>query len=237
MRFRFSRLRSASPDVIVLQEVLSPDLLERFAHELGMQAFFGSGNSRKRVALLSALPVQSFNSLYSFPSIYRNVIQARIVCEFDKTIQLIGIHAPPNLSIGFEMWRWWEARNVLQLLKPNTTELCLVLGDFNAIAPGDRPIVETMPKQLKFLIYLQGKRFYHFAIKQYLSHGLIDCFRALLPKEDGFTLPTASPNARLDYILASANLRPLLKECRVVLEPDVTRKASDHYALITEFRS
>lgn len=228
-------MKSASPDVVILQEVLSANLLERFAQELDMQAFFTSGNSRKRVVLLSRLPVRSFDNFHPFPSIWRNVIDACLESQSGKTIRVIGVHATPSLWVGYELWRWWEAKKVLSNFRLKATIPCIVMGDFNAIAPGDKPLIESMPTRLKFLIYLQGKRFYHFAISEYLSNGFIDCFRALHPNEDGFTLPATNPNARLDYIFANAALRPFLVDCRVLREPNATEPASDHCPVIAEF--
>lgn len=228
-------IQSVRPNVVVLQEVISANLLSHFAQELDMKAFFADGNNRKRVGLLSGLPVQSFANYRPFPPIWRNVIDARLETRSGKTVRVMGVHTLPSLWIGYELWRCWEAKKVLNYFRLNATEPCVILGDFNAIAPGDKPLLESMPNRLKFLMYSQGKRFYHFSIHQYLSNGLTDCFRTLYPNEDGFSLPATGPNARLDYIFANTALRPFLTDCRVVHAPEAVKHASDHCPVIAEF--
>ena len=65
--------------------------------------------------------------------------------------------------------------------------------------------------------------------------GFTDCFRALHPDDEGFTLPPPAPNARLDYLFANPVLAPALRSCSVVREPPVVLHASDHYPVVAEF--
>lgn len=227
-------IQTAQPDVVILQEVYTEEFLKALSALLGMKYFIGEGNKERKVALLSKLPVRSFESHHPIFPIWRNFIDAEIEYEPDKTVRFIGVHPMANLGIIFEIWRWWEANHIAQYARNYQSTLCLIAGDFNAIAPGEAVNIGTMPNWLKWIIYLQGNRVYHFSIAKYLSTGFADCFR-VLNSEEGFTLPPPSPNSRLDYIFVNATMRPYLKKCWVVREPDRVNHASDHYPVMAEF--
>jgi hypothetical protein len=56
------------PDVAVLQEVTKPELIETFARELGMEfAYWGPSRSTRGLALLSRLPVTTWQNHRPFP--------------------------------------------------------------------------------------------------------------------------------------------------------------------------
>ena len=186
--------------------------------------------------LLSRLPVISCQSHHRFPPIWHNVIEAEIEYQPDKRLWLFGIHAVANLSVIWELWRWWEAKHIIGRVKPYTAEPCLVAGDFNATAPDDRVAISQMPQWLRLIILTQGNRVYRFSIRKYLAVGLTDCFRAVHPDDGGFTLPPPQPNSRLDYILVNDVLKSHLIDCRVVREPSAILKASDHYPVVAEFQ-
>ena len=114
-------------------------------------------------------------------------------------------------------------------------ELCLIAGDFNAIAPGEKVKTDNMPNWLRWIILLQGNRVYHFSIGELLSAGFTDCFRLLNPSDHGFTLPTPNPNSRLDYIFVNAKMKPYIRKCWIVHEPNDVEVASDHYPVMAEF--
>lgn len=227
-------IQTAQPDVVIFQEVYSEEFLKRLTASLGMTYFIGEGNKHRKVALLSKLPIRDFQSSYPVFPIWRNVIDADIEYEPAKTIKVIGVHPIANLGIMFEIWRWREAIYITNHARNYQNTFCLIAGDFNAIAPGETVRINTMPSWLKWTIYLQGNRVYHFSIAKLLSAGFTDCFR-VLNSDAGFTLPPPSPNSRLDYIFANAKLRPYLKKCWVVREPGSVNLASDHYPVMAEF--
>ena len=228
-------LRVVQPDIVVLQEVFHAGFVQNLGCALKMDSFFAGGARKRHVALLSRLPVITCQSHHPFPPIWRNVIEAEIEYQPDKRLRLFGIHPMANLSVICELWRWWEAMHIIELVKPHAAEPCLIAGDFNAIAPHDRVVTRRMPWWLKLTILTQANRAYHFSIRKYLSVGLIDGFRAVHPDDDGFTMPPPEPNSRLDYILVNDALKPHLVDCRVVREPPAILKASDHYPVVAEF--
>jgi len=227
-------VRAANPDVVVFQEVYTLAFLKNLAHELQMGYFFlGDGNRKRRVGFISRYPVRSWRSIHAFP-IARNFIEARIEYRPNETFHLIGVHPIATLSVLFEVWRWLEMGSILQHYRQYADEPCLILGDFNAIAPRDRMLLEPMPAWLKWTIRLQGNRAYHFSIGRLLAAGFTDCYRRL-HADDGFTLPPPRPNSRLDYCFVNDKMKASLSNCRVVLEPSAVEKASDHYPVLAEF--
>jgi len=227
-------IQLAKPDVVVLQEVFTEEFLKFLSHSLSMSYYIGTGNKKRKVALLSKLSVRTFKSHCPLFPIWRNFIDAEIEYEPNKTTRVIGVHPIANLGIVFEIWRLWEAKHVTNHIRNFKSEPCLIAGDFNAIAPGEKVKTENMPNWLKWVIYLQGNRVYHFSIEMLLLKGFTDCFR-FLNSDDGFTLPAPSPNARLDYLFVNAKMKAQLKKCWVVREPNSVNLASDHYPVMAEF--
>ena len=227
-------IQTAEPEVVILQEVFTEEFLKFLSHSLGMAYYIGTGNKKRKVALLSKFPVLTFKSHHPIFPIWRNFIDAEIEYEPNKTARIIGVHPIANLGIGFEIWRLWEAKYITNHIRSSQNTSCLIAGDFNAIAPGEKVKTENMPNWLKWIIYLQGNRVYHFSIEMLLSAGFTDCFR-FLNSNDGFTLPPPSPNARLDYIFVNTKMKAYLKKCWVVREPNSINLASDHYPVMAEF--
>jgi len=228
-------IQTAQPDVAVMQEVYSEELLKFLSRALAMNYYIGSGNKKRRVALLSRLPVRAFTSFHPLFPIWRNFIEAEIEYEPNKTVRMIGVHPIASLGFPFEVWRLWEAKYIVRHVHSRQNEPCIIAGDFNAIAPGDRVWTAGMPGWLRWMIFLQGNRVYRFSIPAVLSAGFTDCFRFLNPGEDGFTLPPPNPNTRLDYIFVNAKMKAHLRKCRVVREPENVNHASDHYPVLAEF--
>ena len=228
-------IQTARPDVVILQEVFTEDFLKFLSGSLAMNYYIGTGNKKRKVALLSRLPVRTFKSYHpSFP-IWWNFIDVEIEYQPNKITRIIGVHPVANLGVVFEIWRLWETKYVINHVQNYQNAPCLIAGDFNAIAPGEKVKTENMPGWLRWIIYLQGKRVYHFSIEMLLSAGFIDCFRSLNAADDGFTLPPPDPNSRLDYIFANALMKAYLRKCWVVREPDSVNLASDHYPVMAEF--
>ena len=227
-------IQAATPDVLILQEVFTEDFLKFLSHSSGMTYYIGTGSQQRKVALLSKLPVLAFKSHHPLLPIWRNFIVAEIEYEPNKTTRIIGVHPIANLGVVFEVWRQWEAKYVTSHIQDFQNMPCLIAGDFNAIAPGEKVKTENMPNWLKWIIYLQGNRVYHFSIETLLSAGFTDCFR-FLNSDNGFTLPPPNPNARLDYIFVNARMKAYLTKCWVVREPNSVNLASDHYPVMAEF--
>jgi exodeoxyribonuclease III len=227
-------LQAAQADVILLQEVFTEEFLQFLSQALGMKYYFGAGNKRRKVALLSRLPVHAFKSHHPVFPIWRNFVEAEIELAPHQTARVFGVHLMANLGIFFEIWRFLEASYLVRYMQKSKTQFKLIAGDFNAIAPNEKVQTGNMPAWLKWMIYSQGNRVYHFSIGKFVSAGFTDCYR-WLNSEAGFTLPPPSPNARLDYIFVDAGMKKHLKNCWVAREPESVNRASDHYPVMAEF--
>jgi len=158
-------IQSVKPDVVILQEVFTENFLKFLSYSLGMSYYIGAGNKKRKVVLLSKLPIRTFKSHHPVFPIWRNFIDAEIEYEPNKTTRIIGVHPMANLGIVFEIWRLWEARYVINHIRNFQTEPCIIAGDFNAIAPKEKVKTQKMPNWLKWIIYLQAIVFTIFPLK------------------------------------------------------------------------
>jgi exonuclease III len=226
---------AAQPDVIILQELMHPATLERFATALEVQAFFAPGNSKRHLGILSRIPIIAATSYRPFPPIRTTILDATLAVLPQHPLHLLGIHLVPHPMLPLELWRWWEIRVLVRYVQRYQRQPCLIAGDFNAIAPGDRAVVHALPNGLKRLVLAQGGHVFHYALAALTAAGFTDCYRALHPQAAGYTLPSTRPNARLDYIFANQALAPALTACEVVTAPPAVQYASDHLPVMAEF--
>ena len=136
-------LRAAVPDIVVLQEVFDPVLVSRVADALEMQYFFARGNTKYHLALLSRWPIVASHSHHPFPPIQQTVLEATIEHPNGWRLNVFGLHPVPLPSALLESWRLWEIKVVLRRAGSAPSE-CLIVGDFNASAPGDKPEIHRM---------------------------------------------------------------------------------------------
>ena len=148
---------------------------------------------------------------------------------------MIGVHLIPHLWLGFEFWRTFEVKYILNRCKRFGEQPVLIAGDFNAIAPGDEVLLKSSTASIKAMLAFQGNHVFRFAIRELLSAGFIDSFRSLHANDSGFTYPTPETCTRFDYIFVDPGMQKDLKDCRVVYEPGSAGKASDHFPVLADF--
>ncbi len=228
-------VRTAAPDVVIMPEVMRPAVLERMASDLGMAWGVARGPERgRKVGALSRLPMLALHS-FRPPWMWRKCVEISVLLPGGQSLTIFGLHPVPFYSWFFEWWRVQEVRCLLEHIRRTAPGPHLLAGDFNAIAPGDRAVLEGAPLWVKAQLWFQAGRVLHWTLKPLLEAGYVDCFRALHPRDDGFTLPAPSPKVRLDYIFAAPALSASLRECRVVTQPDAVKTASDHLPVLAEF--
>jgi endonuclease/exonuclease/phosphatase family metal-dependent hydrolase len=222
------------PDIILLQEVVYPDIVEQWAEELGMTAVVAGGLTYRHVAILSRYRIVSSHSHTRLPKLCRDFLEAIIEYQAGKHLTVFCVHLAAQPFVVFEWLRLLEIRSVLQHAVKQVTVPCIIGGDFNSVSSTDKPQRHKFPLRLKLMLLLQGNCFPHNVISTVLNAGFADCFR-LLHSDPGFTLPPPKPTIRYDYIFANKTLQPSLQKC-VVAEPlAATENASDHYAVVAEF--
>lgn len=148
--------------------------------------------------------------------------------------RLFGLH----LSAWFASWkerrRTREIRALLDGIDHEQHGPHLIVGDFNALAPGARLEVARMPRWIRAMIWVSGRDIERATIQTLLDAGYSDAFRARHPESDGATFPTWDPHLRLDYaFLPARDLRRVVR-CEVVADPPEAAAASDHFPLLVE---
>lgn len=224
----FKIVRAQDADVILLQEVMDDSPVAVLAAEQGAQCYVAESNSPRRVALISRLPIQAASSFH--PVILRHgALAATLEYAPGQTLTVFGIHlSAPAFTLPVEFYRLLELRAILRDIKTRAAERMMIAGDLNSIAPGDRVALDGLPRRLRLEVLLQGGLLARQVIGRLGAAEFLDCYRALHPREDGFTLPPAPAQVRLDYFFVNRNLCANVRACEVVTAPPEVKRASDH---------
>ena len=227
-------IRSTQPDIVFLQEVIDSAIVTGFADALKMQSFIAAGRGFS-IALLSRWPIVESINYRAFPPIWDTVLDAGVEYQAGRRLYLIGVHPIAFPGTFLEYWRIWELSIALKRASAHREQACIIAGDFNAIAPGDRVLTDGAPLEMRLFYAVQLGRIFRQAIRRVLAASFVDCYRHLHPGEDGFTIPTPTPKVRLDYIFANSQASSWLKMCEVARQPEAVNRASDHFPLVAEF--
>lgn len=79
-------IQANDPSIVIIQEVVDEEILQSLAHNLQMKHFIGEGNKKRKVALLSKLPIESFKSHHPIFPIWHNFIEAEIKAPLAKSL-------------------------------------------------------------------------------------------------------------------------------------------------------
>jgi exodeoxyribonuclease-3 len=229
-------IQAVAPDVVVVQEALEVARFQRIAAALKMTPRLADNRRRLslRVGLLSQLPVLGFRTLHLWP-VWPSCFQAAVQLANGRSLTVFGLHLAPYYPWFFEWWRTYQVRTLLRYIRQMAPGQHLLAGDFNTIAQGDQASLVEAPLWVKAQTWFQLGHIPRWALKPLLGAGYVDCFRKLHPEEDGFTLPSAHPQVRLDYVFTTSPLVEALRECRVVTSPGEVALASDHLPVLAEF--
>lgn len=200
------------------------ELAEQYSYEF----FIAESNSKRTIALLSRQPITSATSFHP-PILRHTCLLAAVRVDSERTLTLIGVHlAAPAYTFLVEMYRLREWKVISQHIGKTDAEMCVLAGDFNSFAPGDKVDLGGLPWTVRASVILQGGLIARQVIGSIRRAGFLDCFRELHPQEHGFTLPPEPPRVRLDYFFINEMLRPRLRACSVVTAPENVKRASDH---------
>lgn len=219
-------LRRIDADLVILQEAVDPSVVEWLGGELGL-AVVAAGAGRS-VAALSRLDADGVT--------WHRARAGRMFLEIDlraDDLRLFGVHLTAGLS------RWGERRRLAELavLLPVVRagaglDASLVVGDFNAIAPGDEPLVASLPRWIRILLRFDGGIRTE-VMTELHDTGLTDAFRRAHPAELGVTMPAADPSVRLDYVFAGSRVAARILDCAPAdLDRGLLARASDHLPLV-----
>lgn len=215
-------------DIVLLQEVMDTKPVSALAERCGYEFFVAESNSQRTLALLSRLPIRKATSFHP-PILRHTCLHAALEVAFNRTVTLFGIHlAAPAYTFPVEVYRLFEWRAIHRQIAESDAEMCVLAGDFNSFAPGDKVDLDGLPWKVRASVILQGGLSARQVIGSIRRAGFVDCFREMHPSGNGFTLPPEMPRVRLDYFFVNQVLCPRLRACEVVVEPGTVKGASDH---------
>ncbi|NML15570.1 exodeoxyribonuclease III [Azohydromonas caseinilytica] len=236
-------LQAHPVDAIVLQETKLTD--DKFPHEAlsaaGYHAQWFGQRTYNGVALLSRQPVADVQrNIPGFEDPQARVIAGSLPCADGQPLRFIGGYFPNGQAPGSEKFAykmaWLEA--LREWLKAQLVEYPrLVLGgDFN-IAPEDRDVHD--PVAWAGQIHCTPEERAHFQALAGL--GLADAFRLfdqpprLWSWWDYRNLAfRKNQGLRIDHILVSEALRPLVRGCLIDKAPRKNERPSDHAPVVVE---
>jgi endonuclease/exonuclease/phosphatase family metal-dependent hydrolase len=136
-------ISSAQPDIVGLIEANYPQVVEEIAQRLGMQ-YRMSGSSPRAYnwqnALLSRLPVVETHVHIHSDILTKPILEACIEEEDGGKLTVFIAHLTAAFyqSRGGDRRRQHEVQEILRIMASKRGTPHLLMGDFNAIAPGDR---------------------------------------------------------------------------------------------------
>ncbi len=229
----YELLAHINADVIGLTEADDPEVVQTLAKRLDLHHAWGRGSGERHIALLSRYPIQQWQ-VYNEPPLTQAALGAQLQLPTGP-IAIYVVHFLPFLLLPFEIRRWQAVGKLLEIIHGQPAVPHLIIGDINAIGPGDRVLQHKNPARMRRVMLLQLRLIFRLAIPRLLRAGYTDCFRHLYPHEDGFTWWTINPTTRYDYIFADPQMLLRLQACRVVDDHPAIHHASDHFPLLAEF--
>ncbi|HEY7349954.1 MAG TPA: endonuclease/exonuclease/phosphatase family protein [Ktedonobacterales bacterium] len=280
-------LKASNADIIGLVEATDDRLVEELADSLGME-YRLSGRAKdpegQQGALLSHFPILSTKTSITPLLTKQPLLEVGIETADGRPLTVFVAHMTAAFSKAWaaSLKRRREMAEILRIMAAHRGTNHLLMGDFNAITPGERV------KGSLFLRYMTDPDLYY-RLASGAAHGLpnlnyvlprplrfakplliaapksralcalfdtidplyaprggfdllsqagyVDCFRALHPREPGFTWPSALPAGRIDYIFASPTLAGRLSACAVETRGDDIdgAAASDHLPVSAAF--
>lgn len=223
-------LHDLEPDLTVLQEATDPSVVASLAEAVGGAVILaGPGRS---VAVIGRQRLGTAEARWHALPGTRDVVEVRFP---DLDLRVLGVHLSAGLSSRPERRRIAEVARLLELAAPPPgPERTMIVGDLNAIAPGELPVLSRLPMWIRFVLRVDGG-IGTAAVERVLAAGYTDAFRRLNPSKPGSTMPALAPTVRLDYLMLGPGLVPGIERCRIPdLEPSLLTAASDHLPVVMD---
>lgn len=223
-------IRSAAPDLVILQEAEQPDAVDRIADLAGMRQF--GARRGESLGFISREPVA--HASWHRPRVSRHAFLE--VVPADGNWRVFGVHLSAVHAAWTEQRRLFELRALLRSINPEQHGPHVLTGDFNTVAPGEWLDVAKLPARLRALVWLSGGAIRWRTIQAVLDAGYGDAFRHRRGAEEGMTFPAWGPYVRLDYAFLPSDLLPRVSDCSIVRAAGAPA-ASDHLPLLVELTS
>lgn len=234
---------TANPvDALCLQELKMTD--DKFPHDalraIGYEAAVFGQKTYNGVAILTRQPVRDVvRNITGFADEHSRVIAATLDSPAGEVRIINGYFVngqePGSEKFAYKM-RWLDGLAAYVREEMASHPRLVLLGDFN-IAPEDRDSYD--PVGLKDTIHHTVEERAHF--QALLALGLTDSFRLFEQPEKSFSWwdyrmlgYQKNRGLRIDHVLVSAPLVPLVKTCSVDRVPRKWEKPSDHAPVTVE---
>lgn len=221
-------IRAVGADVVMLNEATHPHVVAHLADAAG----YPHHASRRAYStgFMSRIPVASH--AWHQP---RGARHAFLEVAFDQPdLRLFGLHLSAWFSRWSERRRHYEIRALLDGIKHHQHGFHIILGDFNALAPGEQLVVEKFPGWIRAMVWVSGRDIARDTIQTMLDARYADIWKRLNPASDdpGYTFPTWDPHVRLDYAFVPMPFADRVAAFDIIKSPDVARTASDHHPIL-----
>lgn len=218
-------IQAEQPDAVALLEANSQSNAETLAHDLGMHLAYGQANSEFAVAWMSYLPIKRSKN-HRLRVLAKTLLEVEVIWE-GTVLSLFATHLVHGRMAADAHHRASEVQAILDVLYPLGSQPHLLVGDFNAVHPGDPvgnpPLGEEKGYVARHPIHL------------ILTAGYVDCYRKLHSDAPGYTYTSHHPWLRLDYIFSSPSMAARLCACGVAAGREV-KQASDHLPVWASFK-
>lgn len=221
-------VRALDSDLTILQEATDPAVVRCLAEATGAEVVIHARG--RSVAVISRLPVGRVTWHRMAPT--RSFVEVELA---GIGVRVLGVHLSAGLSRRGERRRVREIDRVLEVAcaAPGPART-LIVGDLNAVAPGDLTSVVDLPVWIRLLLRVDGG-IGTAVITSVLAGGFTDGFRHLNPGLVGSTMPVAAPSVRLDYLMIGRDLLPALVACGPGSVPFAKLlAASDHVPVVAD---
>lgn len=152
-------IRLANPDVVGLVEAVDPDVVQTLAERLGMDYRTNAspdGAWQTSNALLSRLPIVQ-SEVHAHPGVLaRPLLEVSLEELHGEKLTVFVVHLTAHFAYGRggDVPRCKEVREILQAMRAKPGPHVL-MGDFNALAPGDKLKASHL---LRYLVDLDKRR-------------------------------------------------------------------------------
>ncbi|MEP6568213.1 MAG: endonuclease/exonuclease/phosphatase family protein [Acidobacteriota bacterium] len=217
-------IRSVSPDLVVFQEAIDPDVIQQLAVATNLPIW--AARREHSIGYISRLEISHHE--WHYPVGAKHSFLEIVLCGSETRI--FGLHLSSMFSKWGERRRVKEIRALLRSIERHQQGFHALVGDFNTLAVGEVLDVRRMPAWIRGLVWLSGRDIQRETIQVMRDAKYSDGYRSLHPTEKGYTFPVWDPHLRLDYIFVPEVFADRLLECEVVAAPSAV-KASDHFPL------
>jgi endonuclease/exonuclease/phosphatase family metal-dependent hydrolase len=219
-------IEAANADVVLLQEAIRPDVVARLAQG-AKYPVFGSRPGQS-TAFMSRVGVAIH--AWHKPLGARHAFLELAIDGAD--VRLFALHLSAWFSNWTERRRVFEIRSLLRGIRQHQHGFHVIVGDFNALAPGERLQLGRMPGWIRAMVWLSGNDVARTTIQTMLDARYADIWRRFNPADPGYTFPTWDPHVRLDYAFTPERDAGRIASFGIMHEPGVARLASDHFPIV-----